>query len=128
MDCSDTTIPGNDYASRVIVNGSTWASGGGHRRKSFVVKVTNLGDGPFALSADDVAARVLVEGSPTGSVRFVSSKVAKPGKRVKFRYAWTYSGVAAGDDVEYSGCVDGAGNPNAGNDCDSSATTAAPKP
>ncbi|HET6831823.1 MAG TPA: PKD domain-containing protein [Solirubrobacterales bacterium] len=119
---------GNDYAATVIVNRPTWASGGGHRNRGFVVKVTNLGNDPLTVSEDDIAAEVLVNGSATGAVEFVSSKVTKPGERVKFRYAWRYEGVAVGDDVEYSGCVNAAGDPNAGNDCDSHLTTAEAKP
>ena len=35
---------------------------------------------------------------------------------------------AIGDEVEYSGCVHAAGDPNTGNDCDSHLTTAVAKP
>ena len=122
-------VPGNDYAARVVVNQPTWANGGvGHHARGFTVKVTNRDDGPFAVTADDIAGEVLVNGAATGSVEFVSSKVAKPGKRVKFHYLWRYGGVAAGDDVEYSGCVNAAGDPNDGNDCGSYTTTAEEKP
>ena len=117
-------VSGNDYAARVIVNNPTWASGSGAKTRGFVVKVTNLGTGPFTVTESDVAAEVLVNGTATGSVAFVRSTIAKPGKRVKFRYAWTHSGVGVGDDVEYSGCVNAAGDPNAGNDCASYLTTA----
>ncbi|KAA0274249.1 MAG: hypothetical protein EDQ89_02560 [Acidobacteria bacterium] len=120
---------GNDYAARVIVNKPTWAtSGDGHHRRGFVVKVRNLDKGPFTVNADDVAAEVLVNGDPTGTVDLVTTKVAKPGVRVKLRYRWRYGGVAAGDRVEYSGCVGSAGDPDGSNDCGSFATTAVPKP
>jgi hypothetical protein len=129
-DCTVTppVVDGDDYAARVIVNGPTWASGAGHRNGAFVIKVTNLGSGPFDVSADDIAAHVLAGGSPIRKVRLVSTKVAKPDKRVKFRYAWRQKGVAAGDQIEYSGCVNAAGDPNDGNDCDSYATTAEETP
>ena len=117
-------VSGNDYAARVIVNNPTWASGSGTKTRGFVVKVTNLGTGPFTVTESDIAAEVLVNGTATGSVAFVRSTIGKPGKRVKFRYAWTHSGVGVGDDVEYSGCVNAAGDPNAGNDCGSYLTTA----
>jgi hypothetical protein len=120
-------VEGNDYAARVIVNKPTWAADSKAKTRGFVVKVTNLGDGPFTVTEEDVIAEVLVDGTPTGSVEFVHSTIGKPGKRVKFRYAWTYTDVAIGDSVEYSGCVDAPGDPNEGNDCDVHATTAVDK-
>lgn len=126
VDCS---VAGNDYEARVIVNKPTWAtSGDGHRRRGFVVKVTNLGDGPFDVDADDVAAQVLVNGERAGTVKLVSSTVVKPDRRIKFRYAWRYRHVAAGADVEYSGCLSAAGDPNSGNDCGSHTTSADERP
>lgn len=118
----------NDYAARVIVRNPTWATNGKTKTRGFVVKVTNLGTGPFTVTESDIAAQILVGGAPTGSVAFVKSTEVVPGKRVKFRYAWTYTGVGIGDPVEYSGCVDASGDPNDANDCDSYATTALEKP
>lgn len=129
VDCSKPDVDDNDYAAQVIVNNPTWAtSGDGHRKRGFVVKVSNLGKGPLDVSAEDVAAKVLVNGAPKGTVRLVSSKVVKPGKRVKFRYAWRYRHVSVGDEVEYSGCVNSTGDPNGDNDCASYTITAEAKP
>jgi len=129
VDCSKPVTPGNDYAARVIVNRPTPAtSGGKHHTRGFTVKVTNRDDGPFDVTADDIAAEVLVNGAANGSVRLVSTRVVKPGRRVKFHYSWRYGGVIAGDDIEYSGCVNAAGDPNAGNDCASYTTTAVANP
>jgi len=120
-----SSVPdGNDYAARVIVNGPAWASGIGHHNGEFVVKVTNLGAGPFDVTADEIAASVLANGSAVRRVKLVATTVAKPGKRVKFRYAWRKRDIAAGDQIEYSGCVNAAGDPNAGNDCGDYTTTA----
>lgn len=120
--------PGNDYAARVIVSNPTWATGSGPKTRGFVVKVTNLGPGPFTVTPSEVAAQVLVNGSPAGSVAFVFAKVVKPDKRVKFRYAWTYTDVSVGDAIEYSGCVNAPGDPDSSNDCGAYATSAAEKP
>lgn len=128
VDCGPPIVPGNDYAARVIVTNPPWAGLGHHRRRSFVVKVTNLDNGPFEATADDIAADVLVEGNPTGSVRFVSAKAVKPGKRVKFRYLWRYTGLNPGDDVQFSGCVNVADDPNPSNNCGSVTATAVAKP
>lgn len=129
VDCSPPIEPGSDYAARVIVHRSTPAtSGGGHHTRGFTVKVTKSGKGPFAVTADDIAAEVLVNGAPSGAVRFVSSRVAKPGKRVKFHYSWRYGGVAPGDEVEYAGCVNAVGDPDDDNDCASHKTTAVAEP
>lgn len=86
--------------------------------------MSNLGNGPFGVTADDIAARVVAGDTPIRRVRLVATKVAKPGKRVKFRYAWRQRGVAVGDEIEYSGCVSSDGDPNAGNDCAGYTTTA----
>lgn len=123
-----SVIDSHDYSPRVIVNNPPWGGRDHHHRRSFVVKLTKLGDGPFSATAEDVAADVLVDGEPTGSVRFVSAKVVKPDKRVKFRYAWRYTGVKVGDEVEFSGCVDAAGNPDDGDVCASRTATAKKKP
>ena len=128
VEVESPVVEGNDYEARVIVTNPTWASGDGTKTRGFVVKVSNLGTGPFTVTEADIAAEVLVNGNPTGSAAFVVSKVAKPGKRVKFRYAWTHTGVSVGDDVEYSGCVNAIGDPNTSNDCGSYTTTAEAKP
>jgi len=87
--------------------------------RSFVVKVTNRSEGPFAATADDIDTEALVDGSPTGIFDLVSSKVVKPDKRVKFRYIWRYTNRDAGDDVELSGCVNADGDPDSSNNCSS---------
>jgi len=100
VEVNPPVVEGNDYAARVIVGNPTWATNGKTKTRGFVVKVSNLGAGPFAVTPGDIDAEVLVNGVATGSVAFVKSTEVVPGKRVKFRYKWTYSGVAAGDDVE----------------------------
>ena len=119
---------GNDYLAKVFVLKPTWATDGRTKTRAFTVRVKNLGTGPFTATESDIAAEVLVNGTPTGAVTFVQSKVAKPDKWVKFRYDWTYTGVSAGDDVEYRGCVNAPGDPNSANDCGSYETTAQVKP
>ena len=68
VEVNPPVVAGNDYAARVIVNNPTWASGNGTKMRGFVVKVTNLGTGPFTVTEDDIAAQVLVDGVPTGSI------------------------------------------------------------
>lgn len=119
-----------DYGARVIVNNPTWAGDGHRRRRGFVVKVRNeewngVSAGPFTVTPDDVAAAVEVNGSRAGRVSFVRSQVTRPGRVVKFHYAWRYKDVVAGDDVEYSGCVD---SPSGYRSCDTFTTTAEVKP
>lgn len=128
IDCSDPQVPDSEYGARLKVNRPTWSTGAGRRARGFTVKVTNHGDGPLAVTADDIASGVRVNGALTRSAELVSTRVPKPGKRIKFHYLWRYRGVVAGDEVEYYGCVGAAGDTNSGNDCRSLTTTAVPKP
>ncbi|HET6830811.1 MAG TPA: Ig-like domain-containing protein [Solirubrobacterales bacterium] len=122
-------VEGNDYAAKVIVRNAPWASGSDTKTRGFVVKVVNLGTGPFTITEEDVFVAVDVNGVPTGSVAFVKATVGKPGKRVKFRFAWTHTGVAVGDTVDFVACVNAPTfDPNPSNDCDSHTTPALAKP
>ena len=118
---------GIDAAGDVIVNGPVQAK---KDSKVYVFRVSNLGDSPITVDpTTDIDAVVNVNGTPNGSVSSLTgTKTIKPGKSVRFRLEWTQDGtLAAGDAVEFTACVNLAGDSNPTNNCDSETRTAVGK-
>jgi hypothetical protein len=93
--------------------------------KKFSFRVTNLGDSPITVDPDaDIDAFVEVNGTPNGSVTALSgTKTIEPGHRAKFRFRWD-GDIDKGDTVEFTACVNLAGDVDTSNDCDSATATA----
>ena len=92
--------------------------------------VTNLGDSPITVDpTTDIDASVLVNGTENGSVTpLTGTKTIKPGHSARFRLEWTRDGtLASGDTVEFTACVNLAGDSDPTNNCDSETRTAVGK-
>jgi hypothetical protein len=113
-----------DAAGEVIVHGRVNAK---QEKKVYFLRVTNLADSPITVNPDtDIDASVEVNGTPNGSVEALTgTKTIKPGHRKRFPLRWTGDGtVAPGDTVEFTACVDLAGDTDTTNNCDSATRTA----
>ena len=110
-----------------------WEHGSDHGStcsKVFLFRVGNLGDSPITVDPDtDIDAVVNVNGTANGSVvSLTGPKTIKPGHSRVFPLRWTSDGsVVAGDTVEFTACVNLAGDVNTANDCDSETRTAVGK-
>ena len=103
VEVESPVVEGNDFADWVIVTNPTWASGSGTKTRQLRRQGQQPRYRPVHGHRERRRRRGAGQRQPDRSVAFVSSKVAKPDKRVKFRYAWTHTGVWVGDDVECSG-------------------------
>ena len=111
----------------MIVHGPVKASKG---QKVYLFRVSNLGDSPITVNPDtDIAGVVNVNGTPNGSVTSLAgTKTIRPGGSVVFPLRWTQDGtLSPGDTVEFTACVNLAGDSDATNNCDSETRTAVGK-
>ena len=111
----------------MIVNGPVKASKG---QKVYLFRVSNLGDSPITVDPDtDIAGVVNVNGTPNGSVTSLAgTKTIRPGGSVVFPLRWTQDGtLSPGDTVEFTACVNLAGDSDVTNNCDSETRTAVGK-
>jgi len=102
----------------VIVNGPVKT---GATTKVYVFKVSNLGTAPITVnSATDITADVLVNGAVNGSVSPITgTKTISPGGSARFRLRWTGGPLVSGDSVEFTACVNLAGDIDPTNNCGS---------
>jgi hypothetical protein len=114
-----------DAAGDVIVKGKVQAK---KDSKKFSFRVTNLGDSPITVDPTiDIDAEVNVNGTPNGSVTALTgTKTIAPGHSAKFRFIWD-GDIEKGDTVEFTACVNLAGDVNPANNCDSETRTAVGK-
>ncbi len=132
----DAAPVGIDAAGDVIVHGQVKATKhhghhGDHQERSrskvFLFRVSNLGDSPITVDPNtDIDAVVNVNGTANGSVSSLTgAKTIKPGHSRVFPLRWTPDGtVDVGDTVEFTACVNLAGDVNTANNCDSETRTA----
>ena len=116
-----------DAAGDVIVNGKVHKN---TDHKVYFLLVTNLGDSPITVDpTTDIDASVLVNGIENGSVEALTGpKTIAPGDTRRFPLRWTGDGpLAKGDTVEFTACVNLAGDVNTANNCDSETRTAVGK-
>ena len=98
--------------------------------KVYLFRVSNLGDSPITVDPKtDIDAVVNVNGTANGSVSSLTgAKTIKPGHSRVFPLRWISDGtVVAGDTVEFTACVNLAGDVNTANNCDSETRTAVGK-
>jgi K319L-like, PKD domain len=113
-----------DAAGDVIVKGKV------HKKtdhKVYFLLVANLGDSPITVDpTTDIDASVLVNGTENGSVEpLTGPKTIAPGHTRRFPLRWNGDGrLAKGDTVEFTACVNVAGDIDATNDCDDETRTA----
>jgi hypothetical protein len=114
-----------DATGVVIVNGPVSST---KTSKSFVFKVTNAGMTSITLDfATDITSSVDVNGTPTGSVVVnPGTKTLSPGTSTRVKLFWSYpaGSLATGDIVEFTACVNPAGDIDPANNCDSQARMA----
>ena len=127
MTVQPPVVEGIDAAGDVIVNGKV------HKKtdhKVYFLLVTNLGDSPITVDpTTDIDASVLVNGVENGSVEALTGpKTIAPGDTRRFPLRWTGDGsLDKGDTVEFTACVNLAGDVNPANNCDSETRTAVGK-
>ena len=111
-----------DAAGEIKVRGPVKAK---KDSKKFSFRVTNLGDSPITVDPTiDIDAEVNVNGTPNGSVAALTgTKTIAPGHSAKFRFFWD-GDIDKGDTVEFTACVNLAGDVDTSNDCDSATRTA----
>ena len=115
-----------DAASEVIVNGPVGPSTR-KTSKSFVFKVSNDGTTPITITAADITTSVTVNGTATGTVSVAGLPVTLgPGSSKRLKATWNYASgaFAAGDTIEFTACVNVAGDVDTANDCDTATATA----
>jgi len=102
----------------VIVSGPVKA---GATTKVYVFRVSNLGTQPITVDpTTDISAAVVVNGTANGSVTPITgTKTIGPGSRTRFRLRWTGDPLPAGATVEFTACVNLAGDSDPTNDCGS---------
>jgi Calx-beta domain/K319L-like, PKD domain len=108
-----------DAAGEVIVSGPVKA---GQTSKTYVFRVSSLGIAPITIDpTTEIDAAVLVNGTANGTVTSLTgTKTISPGSRTRFRLRWTGSTpLAVGDLVEFTACLNLAGDLDPTNDCDS---------
>ena len=107
-----------DAAGEVIVNGPVKA---GQTAKTYVFRISNVGNTSITIDPAEIAAAVLVNGVANGSVESLTgSKTISPGARTRFRLRWTgTTALAAGDLVEFTADVNEPGDIDTTNDSDS---------
>jgi hypothetical protein len=119
----DAAPPVIDAALDVIVNGPV-----SHTKtsKSFVLKVTNLGNQAQTITASDISTDVTVGGVSTGTVSVAGLPVTlNPGASKRLKAVWTYgSALVGGETVEFNACVNLTGDIDTNNDCDTATVTA----
>ena len=119
-----TPLTDHELLGEVIVSGPVKA---GAASKLYVLRVSNVGTVPVTVNpTTDIAAAVLVNGTQNGSVTSLTgTKTITPGSRVRFRLRWTgTSALVAGDVVEFTACINLAGDIDPTNNCDSATRTA----
>jgi hypothetical protein len=87
---------------------------------NFQVQVTNTASERVAVSTDDIAVSITVNGEPVSGVSpaLVTTKSLKPGAAPRFKFTWNHGlGLRAGDVIEITACVAVVGDQNPGNDC-----------
>jgi hypothetical protein len=119
----DAAPPVVDVATDVIVNGPV-----SHTKtsKSFVLKVSNLGNSPQTITAADVTAGVTVDGTETDNVSCSGLPVTLgPGASKRLKCVWSYdSTLVGGEALVFHAQVSVAGDSNTGNDSDTASVTA----
>jgi hypothetical protein len=122
----DAAPPVIDMSGDVIVNGPVTST---KTSKSFVFKVTNLGNTPTTITDADISRSVSINGTAAGSVSLSGVPVTiGPGASKRLKLVWSYDALlATGDTVVFNACVNVAGDtspPNPDNNCDSETRTA----
>jgi Calx-beta domain/K319L-like, PKD domain len=114
----DVVIPMVDKAGEVIVSGPVKA---GATTKVFVLRVSNVGNTTNTVDcATEIDGAVLVNGVENGSVSCITaSKTIGPGARARFRLRWTGDALPAGATVQFTACVNEAGDIDTSNNCGS---------
>ncbi len=100
---------------------------GSTRSKVYLFRVSNLGDTRITVDPNtDIVGVVNVNGTPNGSVTSLTgTKTIKPGHSRVFPLRWTVDGkLDVGDTVEFTACVNLAGDTDTTNNCDSETLTA----
>jgi hypothetical protein len=107
-----------DKAGEVIVNGPVKA---GATAKTYVLKVSNVGTTTNTVDcATEIDAAVLVNGTENGTVScLTASKTIGPNSSARFRLRWNGDALPAGATVEFTACVNEAGDIDTSNNCGS---------
>ena len=108
-----------DAAAKVLVAGKVFDLGN-KDFMAYVIKVTNVGTSGITVnSRTDISTQVKVNGTVNGSVAVLPlTRRLNPGQSALIPVLWT-GNVRPGDSVQFSGCVNLAGDTNTANNCDS---------
>ena len=115
-----------DIAGEVIVNGPVGPSTR-KTSKSFVFKVSNEGTTPTTIAGTDITASVTVNGTATGTVSVAGLPTTLgPGSSKRLKAVWSYASgaFAAGDTIEFTLCVNVAGDVDTADNCDTATAIA----